>query len=386
MAANMQAAAAAKPSFDATMLALDAVDTLLHREKVKLDELNSDEYDEALRRTIREYLAMEGKEVSDEIVEEAVGKARKGRLVFAPAKPGAERTLATLYVRRKRYGRRAALAAACAGVLSVSSWLAYDLAVVRPRERELARIETLFGTTLPKELGVAVAGAREEAKLASIENGAALVDAIEARGREAIRLRDEAAARGAVEDAVATTEEFKRSAYILSLKKEAEAIVADAASDKMDAHARSMLVAKLEALSGAAGRGDQRQFDAAKADVEAARKFIRTPYSIRIASRTGVNSYVTRLYKKEVPTYYVVVEAVDAAGNLAVASILNAERGRVENVTNWGVAVSKDFYDSVKEDKKDGIVNKSAAGTKAVGTVDFTWTIPATGDQMITRW
>lgn len=386
MSASTQAVPAAKPTFDATMLALDAVDTLLHREKVKIDELNSDEYDEALRRTIREYLQTEGREVSDEILEEAVGKARKERLTFVPAKSGMERGLATAYVRRGVYGRRSAIAAATVAAISVSSWLAYDFAVVRPREREIARIELLFGTTLPKELGVAVSDAREEAKLTSLENGQQEVDSIEARGREAIRLRDEASARKAVDDAKASAEEFKQIAFVASLRKEAEAVVAAAAGDQMDAHARSMLAIKIEALWSAANRGEQKPFDLAKNDVDAARKFIRTPFSIRIASRTGVNSYVTRLYKKQVPTYYVVVEAVDAAGNLGVASILNAERGRVESVTNWGVAVTRDFYDSVKEDKKDGIVNKSAAGSKAAGTVDFTWTIPVTGDQMITRW
>jgi hypothetical protein len=386
MSASTQAVPAAKPTFDATMLALDAVDTLLHREKVKLDELNSDEYDEALRRTIREYLQTEGREVSDEILEEAVGKARKERLTFAPAKRGIERSLATAYVRRGIYGRRSAVATAIVAAISVSSWLAYDFAVVWPREREIARIELLFGTTLPTELGVAVSDARAEAKLASIENGPQQVDLIESRGREAIRLHDEASARKTVDDVKATTAEFKQMAFVASLRKEAEAVVADAAGEQMDTHARAMLAVKIEALGTAADRGDQKQFDLAKNDVDAARKFIRTPFAIRIASRTGVNSYVTRLYKKQVPTYYVVVEAVDAAGNLGVASILNAERGRVESVTNWGVAVTKDFYDSVKEDKKDGIVNNSAAGNKAAGTVDFVWTIPVTGDQMITRW
>lgn len=384
MSASTQASTPAKPTFDATMLALDAVDTLLHREKVKLDELNSDEYDDALRRTIREYLQTEGREVSDEILEEAVGKARQERLVFAPAKPGAERLLATMYVRRGVYGRRTAIAAACVAAISVSSWLVYDFAVVRPREREIARVETLFGTTLPKELGVAVAEARESSK--DYDNGAAQIAAVEATGREAIRLRDEPAARKAISEVKARGAEFKQLAYVASLRKEADAVVAEVSAETMDAHARSLLAVKIEALYKAADSAVRRDFDAAKDDLAAARKFVRTPYSIRIASRTGVNSYVTRLYKKQVPTYYVVVEAVDAAGNLGVASILNAERGRVENVTNWGVAVSKDFYDSVKEDKKDGIVNNNAAGSKASGSVDFTWTIPVTGDQMITRW
>jgi hypothetical protein len=390
MSASTQAVPTAKPTFDATMLALDAVDTLLHREKVKLDELNSDEYDEALRRTIREYLQTEGREVSDEILEEAVGKARKERLTFAPAKRGVERGLATAYVRRGVYGRRSAIAAAAVAAISVSSWLTYDLAVVRPREREIARIETLFGTTLPREIGVAVGEARVAGKLAPQGDGSVtadqVVDAIEKRGGEAIRLRDEKAARLAISDARTATDSFKRDAFVAGLRKQVEVVVADAATEQMDAHARSMLAVKIEALGSAADRGDQKQFDLAKSDLDAARKFIRTPFSIRIASRTGVNSYVTRLYKKQMPTYYVVVEAVDAAGNLGVASILNAERGRVESVTNWGIAVTKDFYDSVKEDKKDGIVNKSAAGSKAAGTVDFTWTIPVTGDQMITRW
>lgn len=386
MTALTQTGSGQKPTFDATMLALDAVDTLQHREKVKLDELNSDEYDEALRRTIREYLQTEGREVSDEILEEAVGRARKERLTFEPAKAGLERALATAYVRRAVYGRRAGLAASAVVALFATSWLAYDFAVVRPREREVARIDLLFGTTLPKELGVALADAREGAKLSSLPDGQKQVDSIEARGREAIRLRDEPSARKAVADAKAATGGFAQAAVVASLRKEAQSVVSEAEAEQMDAHARSTLAVKFEALSAAADRGDRKQFDLAKSDVEATRKFIRTPFSIRIASRTGVNSYVTRLYKKQVPTYYVVVEAVDAAGNLGVASILNAERGRVENVTNWGVAVTKDFYDSVKEDKKDGIVNNSAAGKKASGTVDFTWTIPVTGDQMITRW
>jgi hypothetical protein len=460
MTATAQAAPAAKPSFDATMLALDAVDTLLHREKVKLGELNSDEYDDALRRTIREYLALEGKEVSDDIVEEAVGQARKERLVFVPAKSGGERTLATIYVRRGRYARRTAIAAAFFTVLSASSWLAYDFAVVRPREAEVARVETLFGATLPTELAVALTDAREGAKLANAADGAAVVGAIETRGREAIRLRDEKAARIAISDARSATnalkhealvaimfktklprelgvaiadgreaaklaglpeatvkldsvekrgreairlrdedaalqaigdaktltEEFNRHGVALELGKDAQRIVALSAADKMDSRARAMIAVKLATLQAAADEGDRKRYASAKADVEIARTFVLTPYSIRIASRAGVNSYVKRLFKKSVPTFYVIVEAENPAGKPGVASIRNAESGDLENVTYWGVSVTESFYNSVKEDKRDGIVNKFAAGSKAAGTADFAWTIPVQGDQMITRW
>lgn len=389
-----------KPAFEDVMLALDAVDTLLHQESVKLDELNSDQYKEALIAKMREYNLVQGREVSEEMLVAAAEQAEKDRLVFKAPKPGLELSLARFYVRRAVYGRRTALALATVAAVFVTGWFAYDYGIVKPREREIARIEQarvdeiariekLFGETLPKDLTLAAAEARDAAHTAGEDADVEAVNLIENRGKAAIGLRDEQEARRAIAEARSTTSGLKARGFIALLKHEAEDVSANAGKQSMDDNARKLVSLKLDALRQTAESGDGRKFNQLKGELANTLSFIRTPYNLRIVNRRGVNTYFWRFYKgdRSKRTDYVVVEALDAAGKPAAVDVMNGELSIVERVTIFAIRVPRERYDMVEADKKaDGIVNNSEAGTKPAGSVDFKWSFPTVDGQMITRW
>ena len=380
---------ARKPEFEAVMLAMDAVDSLVHQENMKLEELGRDGYRDALKAKLREAYLLQGSEVSDDILEAAVTQAEQGLYVFKPTEHGFERTLAEAYVRRGVYARRAAAALAGVAVLAGVSFSAYHFAVVAPRERELARVEKLFNETLPKDLALAVKDARDAVHAAGKDSDLERVDVLEKRGLLAIKLRDEAQAQDTLAATKNMTSEMNRAASVKLLQKEADETVAGAASFAMDANARKVVEIKAATLRQIAAAGSGRDFSAARDEFASTLAFIGRTYSLRIVNRSGVYSAFWRFYKgdRSKRAYYAAVEAIDAAGKPAPVDVMNVETGRSELVTMWGVRVPEWKYNLIGADKKaDGIVNDADAGTKPAGSLDFKWAFETVDNQMITRW
>jgi hypothetical protein len=103
---------AARPPLDEVMLAMDVVDTLRHRERVVERELAADDRDQELIARLREIYAGQGIEVSDAIVAQGVRDLRADRFVYSPPPPSFGRTLARVYVTRRRWSPAVGVATA----------------------------------------------------------------------------------------------------------------------------------------------------------------------------------------------------------------------------------------------------------------------------------
>jgi hypothetical protein len=98
-----QTLAPEKPPLDEVMLAMDVVDTLRHRELIVQRELSADERDSQLIARLREIYAGQGIVVSDAVLERGVRDLRENRFTFTPPGPSMGRTLARIYVSRRRW-------------------------------------------------------------------------------------------------------------------------------------------------------------------------------------------------------------------------------------------------------------------------------------------
>src|SRR3954452_3454033 len=122
VAAPSTAPVDAQPRLDELMLAMDVVDTLRHEEGLAEKELGQDSRDAALKSRLRQLYEGQGLDVSDRILDEGIRALKESRFVYTPAPPSLRRTLATLWVRRGRYGKVAGLL-----VLLVAALLAWRI-------------------------------------------------------------------------------------------------------------------------------------------------------------------------------------------------------------------------------------------------------------------
>lgn len=110
-------------------------------------------------------------------------------------------------------------------------------------------------------------------------------------------------------------------------------------------------------------------------------------YQLRIVQSRDVNSGFYRIpdANQDARNYYVVVEAVAPGGKVLSLPIKNEETGKTETVARWGVRVSEDVYDTVREDATDdGIIQDREMGEKRRGELEPEYTVPVEG--MVTRW
>jgi hypothetical protein len=189
-------------TLDDVMMAMDVVDTLRHRDDLVRRELNEDGREGDLIARLRQIYRDQGIEVPDQVLAEGVKALKESRFVYTPPPAGWKRSLLTLWVGRRRYGRRLALAVG----LLVAVFGGYHVLVTRPARlaQERARIEV--SETLPKQLRQAeadlaavasdeaakqkAAGLREDAERAiRAQDRAGMLKV----GSELARLRDEVA-------------------------------------------------------------------------------------------------------------------------------------------------------------------------------------------------
>lgn len=180
-------------ALDDVMMAMDVVDTLRHRERLVERELNEDLREEQLVARLKALYESQGIAVPDSVITQGVKALKENRFVYTPAAPSLRRKLATIWVRRGRYGRRL-LAIAGAGLIGLG---AYHFGVVRPRENatETARIE--LTQTLPQRLAAAYQAVIAEAQVPAARQRA---EAIRGQGRAALERGNAAEARSAIAD------------------------------------------------------------------------------------------------------------------------------------------------------------------------------------------
>ena len=167
-------------TLDDVMLAMDVVDTLRHREGLVERELNAGLREEQLVARLRELYKSQGIEVPDRIIEEGVKGLKEARFLYAPPRPSLARTLATIWVRRTQYVKRAGMALAIAAVL----FGAYQYAVVRPARQAAEAMRVELSVTLPRDVDALHQAIVAEAQTPDARE---LADALQAQGKAALQ-------------------------------------------------------------------------------------------------------------------------------------------------------------------------------------------------------
>lgn len=377
-----------KPRFDDLMLAMDAVDTIRHETSVLESELSSGDRREALKARLREYYAGQGIAVSDEILDTAVQDMDKNRFVHEALKPGLARILATLYVRRVPYGLRAGITAGIVAAALATYPMARHQLVDLPRERAAAAQELLFSTKLPAALNEAYSKVRTAAEKAGDKDSLASADALRSTAEKSISARDEAGANKAIGQLAEIESGLLTKQVAVALQERLPGDVEAASQRSIDPKALALLAPYVELMETAAKNGDEKGYMRAKKGYDGLLRRVMTPLDLRIVDREGTRSGVWRTNDGgSTKVYYIVVEAVDPAGNVIPMDIRNVETGRMQTVRTWAVRVPKAEYDRVARDKQsDGLIDDREAGRKPAGSLDFKWSIPAMDGQMITDW
>ncbi len=173
---------------DDLMIAMDVVDIVRHREDIVRRELNGEARQADLIERLREIYRQQGIEVSDKVLAEGVKALEESRFTYTPKPPSWQRTLLEAWVKRKRYGTWAALAA----VLALSTCSYQYMTVTRPAHlaEEQTRIE--LAETLPKSIRTTHADILRTATAPTVKPRA---DQLLADGERAIRDKDRAAMR-----------------------------------------------------------------------------------------------------------------------------------------------------------------------------------------------
>ena len=188
----MTNAAVAKPqTLDELMLAMDVVDTIRHRELIVERELGQGDRDDALRTRLREIYKTQGIEVSGAAIYQGIKALKESRFAYAPPAPGLARSLALIWVSRKRIGKWAA--AIVFATAALWGTIQYGYVVPARQATENALIE--LTQTLPAELQSAYNAARIEARVEEAINSA---ESLKRDGSSAIAGKNAAGARDAI--------------------------------------------------------------------------------------------------------------------------------------------------------------------------------------------
>lgn len=150
------------------------------------------------------------------------------------------------------------------------------------------------------------------------------------------------------------------------------------------------ITAKGDALLGAAQLDLKNEnASAATANIKALETMaqdLAVSYTIRIVSRPGEYSGVFRLHddSDEVKNYYLIVEALDAAGNTLSVNITSEEDQATRRTKIWGVRVPETVFQSVAADKRDDqIIQDAVIGQKPVGVIEPDFEVDTLGGYIL---
>ncbi|NVK35500.1 MAG: hypothetical protein HWE23_13520 [Rhodobacteraceae bacterium] len=139
-----------------------------------------------------------------------------------------------------------------------------------------------------------------------------------------------------------------------------------------------MLEAQRLLEDGLTAASDKNVASARKAstDLENLAKNLAAAFEVKIVSREGVPTGVTRIpdANSKAKNYYIVVEAVDPDGRVIERQVISEENGEATTVTIWAQRVSRSIFERVRKDKgDDGIVQDAVLGTKYRGEKAIDW-------------
>ncbi len=124
------------------------------------------------------------------------------------------------------------------------------------------------------------------------------------------------------------------------------------------------------------------------ADLRKMEEELNRAFEIRVVSRPGTPTGLTRIPQVN-PTgrnYYLVVEAVNADGDVLPRNLTSEEDGKAQTVSIWAQRVPKSTFDLVRKDKeRDGVVQNAVLGAKPRGKLETEWRMPVE-DGAILKW
>ncbi len=157
-----------------------------------------------------------------------------------------------------------------------------------------------------------------------------------------------------------------------TLPAELEQALADvqAVSDDQEA----LEIASAYQLSGLAATKQNDEAGARKAieNLETLALDLAAAYDVRVVYTGGRESGRARtsIDDPSITNYYLIVEAISAAGDVLTVPVRSEETGQINRVTMWGQRVSKADYDRIAADKMDDrIIQNDKIGEKPAGAL-----------------
>lgn len=122
------------------------------------------------------------------------------------------------------------------------------------------------------------------------------------------------------------------------------------------------------------------------AALQALQRQLSLAYTVRIVSRPGTPSGVWRVATENARArnFYLIVEALDVNGRPVSVPITSEENGQTKLVSQWGLRVSPETFDRVRQDKmQNGVLQDPIVGNKQAGEYDTSWSIPTNGGSIL---
>jgi hypothetical protein len=133
----------------------------------------------------------------------------------------------------------------------------------------------------------------------------------------------------------------------------------------------SQVTSQLEETRTLLGSGNVAAAETMLSDLSTKLEMLAMTYSLRIVSEEGERTGVQRSFQDSASSYYIIVDAIDSAGNPVKLPITNVETKRKEMVSRFGIRVPQEVYNAIGKDKQDdGIVDKNIFGRKAAGELE----------------
>lgn len=182
--------------------------------------------------------------------------------------------------------------------------------------------------------------------------------------------------------------EAKRAEILLTetlpsqIKKERDGGLAVAATDDIksrinDLHALAQVAIEQKDISSARKYAD----DLARFNGD-----VSQSYSLRIVNRRNEMSGVFRLNEdnNNVRNYYLIVEAINAAGEPVKVTISSEEDSQTRRTNIWGLRVPDKVFQSVADDKRDDmIIQNNIVGQKKRGYLEPDYSIETSGGKIL---
>lgn len=134
----------------------------------------------------------------------------------------------------------------------------------------------------------------------------------------------------------------------------------------------------------------------AEKDIKSARKYaqdlaalngdVSQSYTLRIVNRRNEMSGVFRLNddNSNVRNYYLIIEAINAAGEPVKVTINSEEDNKTRQTSLWGLRVPDNVFQSVADDKRDDmIIQNNIVGEKKRGYLEPEYSIETSGGKIL---